>query len=96
MASIAREKAKNYLRKKQPFVWNATNITKEMRSSLISLFERYGANVRIVYLETDWESLCQRNSSRNEQVPQTTIERMLGKLSLPLMHEALTVEWHCV
>lgn len=96
VAAMAREEAKKYLRKKQPFVWNATNITKDMRSSLTSLFEGYGANVRIVYLETDWETLCQRNNARAEQVPQAAIERMLGKLSLPLTHEALTVEWHYV
>lgn len=96
VASIAREEAKKYLRNKQPFVWNATNITKDLRSSLISLFESYGANVRIVYLETDWETLQRRNSNREDQVPQEAINRMLGKLSVPQLHEAYKVEWHAV
>ena len=38
VANLAREKAKEYLRRQQTFVWNATNITTQMRESLISLF----------------------------------------------------------
>ena len=49
VANIAREQAKEYLRQHQSFVWNATNIRAQMRESLISLFETYHANVRIVH-----------------------------------------------
>lgn len=93
VANLAREQAKDYLRKHQPFVWNATNITTQMRESLISLFETYHANVRIVYLETDWQTLLERNRSREDAVPQDKIEDMLGKLVLPEVYEANKVEW---
>ena len=96
VANIAREQAKEYLRKRQPFVWNATNITAQMRESLVTLFETYHAHVRIVYLETPWDSLLERNRSREEMVPVRVIEEMLAKLSLPEAHEARTVEWLCV
>ena len=92
----AQNRAKVYLRKHQPFVWNATDITKDTRQKQISLFERYGARVRIVYLETDWNVQLDRNSSRESEVPVTVIEKMLGKTVPPMPEEAMTVEWHTV
>lgn len=96
VANIAREQAKDYLRKHQSFVWNATNISSQTRESLINLFESYHAHVRVVYLETKWTTLLERNSSREHIVPQSAIEGMLSKLVLPEAHEARTVEWHLV
>lgn len=92
----AQERAKEFLRKKQPFVWNATNITRDTRQKQISLFERYGASVRIVYLETEWNTLLERNGSRADEVPKNAIERMLAKLVLPTPQEAKIVEWYCI
>lgn len=96
VANIAREQAKEYLSKHQPFVWNATNITTQMRESLINIFEAYKARVRIVYLETSWKEQCLRNSQREHAVPNDVLENMLGKLVLPEAHEARTVEWGAI
>lgn len=96
VANIAREQAKEYLRRQQPFVWNATNITLQMREQLVSLFETYHARVRIIYLETDWQTLLQRNASRTEVVPTTAIEQMLQKLTPPETYESTQTDWICV
>lgn len=93
VASIGKEEAKVYLRKHQPFVWNATCITVDIRRQLIELFESYGASVRIVYLETDMETQLERNSNREHPVPETVICSMLRKLSPPEVHESKKVEW---
>lgn len=93
VANIAKEQAKEYLRKHQSFVWNATNITQAMRQQLVALFESYKAGVHIIYLETDWQTLLQRNASREDAVPQSAIEAMLGKLELPEANEAAQVDW---
>lgn len=92
-ASLGKEEAKAYLRKHQPFVWNATDITVDIRRQLISLFESYGASVRIVYLETDWSTQLQRNADRGSKVPEKVLDAFLSKLSLPDVHEAGKVEW---
>ena len=92
----AQEKAKEYLRKKQPFIWNATDLMKETRQKLTGLFEQYGARVRIVYLETDWETRVERNQKRKDTVPEATVGRMLSKAIPPMPDEAQTVEWICV
>lgn len=96
VANAAREQAKEYLRKRQPFVWNATNLTPSMRGKLISLFENYHASVRIVFLETAWKEEQRRNESRREEVPAQAIRRMLRNLVLPERFEAQYVEWRCV
>lgn len=96
VANLAKEQAKEYLRRHQSFVWNATDLTPAMRHQLVSLFEGYKARVNIIYLETDWQTLLERNRSREAVVPQTAIETMLGKLIPSELHEAAQVDWICV
>lgn len=88
--------AREYLRRKQPFVWNATSIVRELRSKAISLFEQYGASVKIVFLETEWERELERNSARERVVPEEKIEKMLSKLEIPERYESEKVVWECV
>ncbi len=94
--AVAREQAKEYLRRRQPFVWNATNITAATRARLTALVSGYGAASRIVFLETPWETELSRNRARPDNVPESAIEAMLKKLEIPERHEARTVEWLCV
>ena len=96
VASLGKEEAKTYLRKHQPFVWNATNLTVDIRRQLIDLFESYGASVRVVYLETDRATQWRRNKDRQDKVPETIIDSMLSKLAIPEIHEARYVQWLCV
>ena len=92
----AQERAKKYLRKKQALLWNATNLTNDTRQKLIYMFERYGARVRIVYLETDPKTRETRNTGRADSVPEEAVARMLEKTVPPTPDEAQTVEWLCV
>jgi len=93
---IAREQARELLRKKQPFVWNATNISPMVRAKQIDLFTQYHASTRIVYLETEWNEQLRRNSNRAEAVPEQAICRMTEELVLPEAKEAQRVQWRCV
>ncbi len=51
---IAKEEARVLLTQQIPVIWNATNITRQLRSQLIALFTAYRARVKIVYLEVPW------------------------------------------
>ena len=93
VAVAAHEQAREYLRRKQPFVWNATNVTADMRSKQITLFEQYGAAVRTVFLETEWEEGLRRNSERVHEVPNAVIGHLLAKLEIPEVWECAAVEW---
>ncbi|MBR6029848.1 MAG: AAA family ATPase [Clostridia bacterium] len=92
----AKEEARALLRARQSFVWNATCLTERTRGSLVSLFENYGARVRILWLETDWEENLRRNEARKERVPVERLCRMLSAAVPPAPHEAQTVKWACV
>ncbi len=89
----SKERARDFLRKKQPFIWNATCITEMIRAKHISLFEDYGARVKIVFLETSWETELERNKNRENAVPEYVIEGMLSKFEPPYSYEAQEVEW---
>jgi len=95
VVQAARERAREYLRKKQSFIWNATSLTPSLRHKSIRLFEEYGASVRIVYLETEWTENLIRNQNRMHCVPEAVIGRMLDKLVPPEAHEARSVQWIC-
>lgn len=96
VARIAGAQAKQLLREKRSFVWNATNITADLRSRLVSLFVRYRAYVRIVFLETEWEENKRRNAGRRDAVPENVIETMLSRLTPPERFEAHEVCWQCI
>ena len=94
--AMAKERAKELLRIHQSFVWNATCTTDDMRKREIDLFTKYGASVRIVYLETGWGECLSRNAGRNECVPEGVIKKLLHSLVVPERYEAAKVEWKCV
>jgi predicted kinase len=89
----AKEQAKVFLRKGEPFVWNATNITKQMRSQWIDLFTTYKARVRIVYVEVPYREWLRQNSAREFSVPEKVLFRLLSKLEVPTLDEAHAVEY---
>lgn len=92
----AREKAKEMLRRRQPFIWNATNLSRDIRRKQIRMFEQYGAAVKVIYLETGEKTRRERNASRAAAVPETAVEKMFKKMEPPLPEEAQFVEWRCV
>lgn len=93
MIQLAKENARVFLRKKQSFIWNATNITRNMRQPLIDLFQSYGAKTKLVYLEVPYLQLCRQNQQREFSVPGKVVQRMIGKLEVPGLWEAPEVIW---
>ena len=89
----AKERAKVHMRKREDFVWNATNITTQLRGQLIDLFESYGGKVKITYVEVPYKTLIQQNSNREAAVPLPVIERMIGKLEIPQYDEAFDIDY---
>lgn len=92
----AKEDARVLLRQKTAFVWNATNITRQLRGQLIGLFTAYGARVKIVYLEVPWTQWKQQNANRQYAVPDAVITRMAAKLEVPQQDEAHCVEYRVI
>jgi predicted kinase len=89
----AKEDAKSFLRKGESFIWNATNITRQMRRQWIDLFVTYNVRVKLVYVEVSYKEWIRQNSNRSYPVPDAVLMRMLRKLEVPTLAEAHEVEY---
>jgi predicted kinase len=89
----AREQARDHLREGRRFVWNATNLSRQLRAQCIQLFADYHARIRIVYIEAPQERLLRQNRQRQAPVPEVLLERLLDRWEVPDPIEAHRVEW---
>lgn len=92
-AHLAVDKAKALLRRHEPFVWNATHLSEQMRGKTLDLLFAYGAKVRLVYLEVPSPVVFARNGRRDSTLSNKDLERMLHRWEVPLPWEAHTVEY---
>jgi predicted kinase len=90
VAQLAYERAKEYCRRKTSFVWNSTNLTKDLRSRLIGTLGVYEPFIRIIYVESTYKDIWQR---RKNDIHHDVIERMVRQLEMPLVGEGQVVEW---
>ncbi len=93
VVSVAINKAKEFLREKTPFIWNATNLTNMVRNKLLELFNDYQAKVKIIFLETSYKNNVIRNKNRQKVVDEKVIHQLLAKINMPESYEAQEVEW---
>ena len=93
VANLAIERARKLLRRKEPFIWNATNLLRETRQRLVRLFDGYGARVQIVYLEVPYKEIQERNQIRRRQIPGDVLEKMINKLEIPEPWEGYQVKY---
>jgi predicted kinase len=91
VVAAARERARAALRARRPFVWNATNLSRQIRGSLINLCADYRAKIEIVYVEAGPEELARRNGARRNPIPAKAIERMLERWEVPDLSECHTL-----
>lgn len=89
----ARAEARARLRRGEPFAWNATSLSREMRSRIVSLAADYRARLRIVYVEAPAPALFAQNRARARSVPEAVIERLLGRWEVPDLTEAHEVRY---
>lgn len=80
--------AKQYLRKKQSFIWNATNLSKQTREKTLNLLYQYGATVTIVYCEAPEAVIMQRNQARSSTITNDRIKTLLYQWEVPKPYEA--------
>ncbi|MBB6463976.1 AAA family ATPase [Flammeovirga kamogawensis] len=93
VVQIAKEEIKVLLRKKSSFIFNATNLSQDIRQKWIGLFIDYKARVKIIYLEKSLEDTLKQNKDRKWTVPENVIHKLSYKLEVPLCHEAHDLEY---
>jgi len=87
------ERARVFLRRKQPFIWNATNLTASLREKVIRLLRSYEAHVVIHTLDRSIVDILRQNASRPAVVPEAVVRRMIRKYEPPSVLEAHEVLW---
>ena len=93
VAHLAIERARELLRRKAPFVWNATHLSELMRKKTLDLLYSYHAQVELVYLEQPRAELLRRNTRRDTSLSNKTLTSMLHRWDLPLPTEAHRVTY---
>lgn len=91
-----KDMCKVHMRAKRDFVFNATNITKDMRGKVIKEFEEYGAKVVVIYIEVPYKKLLQQNNNREYKVPEKAVEDMIWSLDVPDETESYAVKYEIV
>jgi predicted kinase len=89
----ALEEARGFLRAKRPFVWNATNVSRQHRDRAVGLCLDYDALVEIHAFDTPPEQLLAQNRAREKVVPEAVIEKLIRKWEPPSLLEAHKVVW---
>lgn len=89
----AKELAREHLRAEMPFAWNATNLSRKIRTPLIALMSDYRARVRLVHVDATPSAIRERNERRDRAVPANVIERLLQRWEVPDVTEAHEVIW---
>lgn len=93
LIQAAKEKAREFMRKKQSFVWNGTNLTKQVRQQVIDLCEDYGGRIKLVYIEVPYKKVLYQNHNREYPIPETVLERFINKLEMPSPSEAHQIQY---
>lgn len=88
------DQARELLRKKESFVWNATHISRTMRKKAQDLLWNYDAKTTLVYLETQtpkqWRN---QNSNRTQSVPDKALDQLLFRWEPPAYTESEYVQY---
>jgi predicted kinase len=89
----ARERARDHLRRGVSFIWNATNLSRQIRGQVVRLLASYKARVRILYREVPAEVLFSQNRDRQDRVPEAVMKKLLDRWEVPDRTEAHEVQW---
>ena len=91
---LAREKSKEYCRRKQSFIWNATNITKNMRAQLIQTWLPYHPKINIIFLFKNINDVLRDNTGREKEykISNDKIMSMHERVQFPTVLECHTLE----
>lgn len=85
----AKKRLKTYLANGHSVVWNSTNVTEQIRSSIIDIALNYNSIISITYIDCKLKDLKIRNNTRIdiESMPFSVIEKLSSKLEIPQLWE---------
>lgn len=91
--AVARERARELLRRGQSLIWNATNLSRELRTKRLRFADDYTAIVHVVYVESAAATQRRQNVNRTGRVPDNAMERLFRQWEIPDTTEAHTLKY---
>jgi predicted kinase len=92
LVHAADDRMRVFLRAREPFVVNATHLSRQMRSRTLDLVRRYGGQVRVVYLEAPRAEILARNQARDSTLDNKKLLRMASRWEVPGFDEVEELE----
>ena len=94
VVQMAKEQSKEYCRQKQSFVWNATNISRNMRSTLINTWLPYHPKIHLIFVFKNINQALRDNTGREKEfkISNQRIMHMFDKVQYPSILECHTLE----
>lgn len=92
IAQEGHRRLKEALRKSRDVIWDATNLTREIRSKTLQIALDYGAETRIVCVETPYERVLRQNKNREHSVVESRLENMISRWEPPTRDECHLLE----
>lgn len=89
----ARQLAIEHLQAGRDVIWNAPNLSRNVRSECVRNFFGHSVRFRVVYVESPPPRLFAQNRARRKKVPEKVIERLLDRWEVPDWTEAHHVEY---
>lgn len=83
----ATDRMRAHLRQRQPFIVNATHLSRQMRQKTIGLLRSYGASVHVEYFEATRPQTLARNASRDSTLTNKKLLSMIHKWEVPGLEE---------
>ncbi|HEX3151030.1 MAG TPA: AAA family ATPase [Gemmataceae bacterium] len=89
---LARERCREFLRARESFAFNATNLLRQTRQRWINLFADYGARIELIYIEPPMSIILRQNKERSRNVPERVVRELAAKCEPPTWAEAHHLE----
>lgn len=88
VAHAVTEQAREFLRKGQDFIWDATHLTMSSREKALNLARQYKAKTHLVCLEAPKDDVFDRNANRQSSLSNQDLAAMTLKWDFPMAWEA--------
>lgn len=92
LVHAAVDRMREFLRKKQPFIINATHLSRQMRRRTLDLVADYGGSVRVVYCEAPRAELLSRNNQRDTTLGNKKLLSMTSRWEVPGLDEVARLD----
>jgi putative nucleotidyltransferase with HDIG domain len=89
----AKKACRKMMGKDRPFIFDATNLTLNIRSNWIKLFRDYNARIEIVYIEPEFKTILKQNKERDNPVPEDIIRKLFKKMHFPDITECHSITY---